>query len=248
MNYRSLALAAMLCAFALPGSAKTYCGTLTGREYDYRLPSGAMIDMVNNRHFTDEVEQGIRGSTGTLGNDLEYTLRVFPNHYRALNTILRVVPRFPAGWMPGSKLANECFFERAVRVFPDDSTAWLMYARYKFMTGKDGDALKMLNKAVELSPDDPTINYNLGLLLAKQKKYDEALPHAQKAYAANFPLPGLKQNLVKAGKWVEPPPAPPGEEKAGKADDKDAKPEQNEKTAQAAPNQQPAASVPPVKP
>jgi hypothetical protein len=243
MNYRSLALAAMLCAFALPGSAKTFCGTLTGREYDYRVPDESMLAMVNNRHFTDEVEQGVRGSTGTLGNDLEYTLRVFPNHYRALNTVLRVAPRFPTGVMPGSQLPTECFFERAVRVFPNDSTAWLMYAQYQFMMGREAQSLNMLNKAIELSPDDPTINYNLGLLYAKQKKYEQALPYAQKAYAQNFPLPGLKQNLSKAGKWVEPP-APPAEEKADKAD----KPEKDDKAAQAAPADQPTASVPPVKP
>ena len=74
-------------------------------------------------------------------------------------------------------------------------------------------------------------------MLAKQKKYEQALPYAQKAYALNFPLPGLKQNLIKAGKWVEPPPAP--------ADNKDAQPD---KAAEPAlPATQPA-SVPPAKP
>jgi len=238
MNYRSLALAAMLCALATAASAKTYCGALEGIQHDYRVPDETLLAQVNNRHFTDEVENGIRGSTGGLGADLEYTLVHFPNHYRALNTVLRVAPRYRGGLMPGAKLPNECFFERAVRAFPDDSTAWLMYARYQFLMGKEGQALTMLNKAIELSPEDPTINYNLGLLLARQKKYDEALPYAQKAYAQNFPLPGLKQNLTKAGKWVEPPPAPAGE----KADT-------TEKPAEpAAPAEPATASVPPAKP
>lgn len=208
MKTRSLALAAILCAMALPASAKTYCGTLTGREYDYRVGPEYMLDLVNDRHFTEDVEQGVRGSSGQLGDDLEYTLRVFPNHQRALSTLLRIAQRYPAGVVPGAKLPTECFFERAVRVFPNDATAWLMYARYAYMFGRDAQAVSMLEKALELSPDDPTINYNLGLAYARQEKYAQALPYAQKAYALQFPLPGLKQMLVKAGKWVEPPPPP----------------------------------------
>lgn len=237
MKYRSLALAAMLGALAVSASAKTYCGALEGIQHDYRVPDETLLAQVNNRHFTDDVENGIRGSTGGLGADLEYTLVHFPNHYRALNTVLRVAPRYRGGVIIGSKLPSECYFERAVRAFPDDSTAWLMYARFQFQLGKEGQAMSMLNKAIELSPEDPTINYNLGLLLARQKKYDEALPHAQKAYAQNFPLPGLKQNLIKAGKWVEPPAAP--------AQDKAEQPEQP--AAPASPAEPTTASVPPAK-
>jgi tetratricopeptide (TPR) repeat protein len=238
MNYRSLALAATLSALACSAGAKTYCGTLEGVQHDYRVPDETLLAQVNNRHFTDDVENGIRGSTGQLGSDLEYTLVHFPNHYRALNTVLRVAPRFRNGVISGSNLPTECYFERAVRAFPDDSTAWLMYARYQFSMGKESQAQTMLNKAVELSPEDPTINYNLGLLLARQKKYDEALPYAHKAYAQNFPLPGLKQYLVKAGKWVEPP-AAPVEEQA----DKPQKPAEAAATAEQA-----SASVPSTKP
>jgi hypothetical protein len=66
----------------------------------------------------------------------------------------------------------------------------------------------MMEKAVELQPDNPNINYNMGLVYAKQRQYDKALPFAQKAYAAKFPLPGLKQMLINANKWVEPPEPP----------------------------------------
>ncbi len=211
MNYRNLTLAALLCAAALPASARNYCGGPSGREWDYRQTNEMSLNLVNGRHFTEEVELGIKGTSGSLesiGADYHYTLSVLPNHARALNALLRLVPRYPNGILPGAKFPIECYFERAVRLFPDDGTTWLMYARYQFMKGKYEQARSMLEKALDKSPEDPAANYNMGLVLAKLKKYDEALPYAQKAYALNFPMPALKQMLLKAGKWVEPPPAP----------------------------------------
>jgi tetratricopeptide (TPR) repeat protein len=221
MNTRCLALAAILYAIAVPGSARMYCGESSINQHDFRTVPDYYLKLVHSRHFTDDIEQGIRGESGTLGGDLEYTLVHIPNHPRALNTALRLAPRNPRGILEGAKLPIECYFERAVRFYPDDSNAWLMYARFAYAKGRLGQALDMLQKAVEISPDDPAINYNIGLIYAKQKKFDEALPYAQKAYSMEFPLPALKQTLVKAGKWVEPPPASKPEDKVeNKAENK----------------------------
>ncbi|MCE3261601.1 MAG: hypothetical protein K0R43_680 [Pseudoduganella sp.] len=211
-----LALAALLTATA--GHAKTVCGTI-GPHSDYRVATETNLRVVEERHFNEDVELGIKGITTTAGGDAEYTLRKFPNHTRALNTMLRLAQRSSSGLIPGASLPAECYFERAVRAFPDDSAAWLLYARHQYMLGREAQALSMLQKAFELSPEDAAINYNLGLIYAKQKKYAQALPYAQKAYALKFPLPGLKQMLVNAGQWVEPPPLPaPAEEAAPAAD------------------------------
>ena len=224
MKTRFLALAAILYAIAVPGSARMYCGEATNGQHDFRTVPDYFIKLVHARHFTDDIEQGIRGESSVLGADLEYTLLHIPNHPRALNTALRLAPRNRSGIIEGAKLPIECYFERAVRFFPDDSNAWLMYARFAYAKERQGQAMEMLQKALELSPEDPAINYNIGLIYAKQKKFEQALPYAQKAYALQFPLPALKQTLVKAGKWVEPPPAPP-EEKAEVAPAGESKPE-----------------------
>lgn len=211
MNYRMLALAAILSASALPASARNYCGIPTGMEWDYRTATPQMMSILEGRHFTDDVALGIKGTSGhmsDIGADYDYTLTKMPNHPRALNSALRLASRYSSGVLPGAKLPIECYFERAVRLFPDDGNTWFMYARYQFLKGKDQQARTMLEKALEKAPDDAAINYNMGLVLAKQKKYDEALPYAQKAYTLDFPMPALKQMLQKAGKWVEPPPAP----------------------------------------
>lgn len=51
----------------------------------------------------------------------------------------------------------------------------------------------------------PEINYNLGLLLVEMKDYDGAVERAKRAYQLGYPLPGLKNKLVRLAKW------PPGE-------------------------------------
>lgn len=254
MKIRLLALGAILSAAALPALAKPVCGNLGSSTKDYRTAMNdvAFLNTVESRHFTEEVEQGVRGASGSVADDLQYTLGHYPNHVRALETVLRMAPRYPAGMLPGAKLPTECFFERAVRAFPDDSKTWLMYARYQYLVGREAQAQSMLEKAVELAPDDVSINYNLGLVYAKQKKFEQALPYAQKAYALQFPLPGLKQMLVNAGKWVEPPALPEAEQDPAAAPAGADKPATvPELKAEAKPGTQPEPAAPaatPVKP
>jgi TPR repeat protein len=52
-------------------------------------------------------------------------------------------------------------------------------------------------------PDNATAHYNLGLLYFDKKNYSKAKVHAEKAYALNFPLPGLRNRLKKVGKWSD---------------------------------------------
>jgi hypothetical protein len=54
-------------------------------------------------------------------------------------------------------------------------------------------------------PTNVQIKYNLSLLLVELKEYREANEYAQELYARGFPLPGLKNKLTKAGKWVSVP-------------------------------------------
>lgn len=50
----------------------------------------------------------------------------------------------------------------------------------------------------------PEIHYNLGLILLEMKDVDGALAYAKKAYAGSLQLPGLKNKLIRMGRWVEP--------------------------------------------
>jgi tetratricopeptide (TPR) repeat protein len=210
--------AALLLLALGKAEAAPICGDIYSKmreTFDYRDPNPNWITLVEGAHFTEDVEQGIRGSSGTLaGPDLQYTLEHFPNHRRALDTLIRLAPRTKSGMIAGMKWPIECYFERAVRFRPDDGLVWALYAKYQYVMGREAQAFPMLEKALVLSPDDPAINYNVGLAYAKQKKFAQALPYAQKAYAAGFPLPGLKQMLINARAWVEPPKPEPAQEAA----------------------------------
>ena len=59
------------------------CGDLQNAygPYDYRTATEFQKHLVEGAHFTPEVEslKGARGSA-TVGGDIDYTLRAFPNH------------------------------------------------------------------------------------------------------------------------------------------------------------------------
>lgn len=194
---------ALLAAFASVHAAN-YCGELKNHygPFDYRTRGSDQWALVEDAHFTDQVQNGIAGSTGSIGGDLDYTLRAIPNHPRALAVIGSVSIRTRTPQLPGAKYATECYFERAIRFVPDDGVVRAAYGNYLAATGKTARALDMFKAAAELAPDNPAISYNLGLLYMKSKDYDNAAKYANKAYSLGFPLPGLRNQLAQVGKLV----------------------------------------------
>lgn len=199
-----LTLAGLLTAYT-SSHAANYCGELRNHygPLDYRKRGKVNLEIVEHAHFTEDVENGIKGSTGYLGADLDYTLRAIPNHHRALATLGKVAIREKTLVVPHTKYPVECYFERAKRFAPDDGVARAAYGNYLFAVGQTDKARAVFLDAVAIEPENATINYNLGLLELKAKDFDNANKHAQKAYALGFPLPGLKNKLIEAGKWDE---------------------------------------------
>ena len=169
--------------------------------FDYLLKSRYQRELilVEGSHFVPKVENLIGGNRGQLIQDLDYTLRAWPNHHRALNSISKYVLLFPNKKKPVSLV--ECYFQRAINFSPKDSTTKMLYGMYLHKRKHTKTALKYYEQAVELSPSNPIIRYNYGLLLVDLKKYPLAQKQAAKAYEANFPLYGLKNKLKKAGYW-----------------------------------------------
>lgn len=62
---------------------------------------------------------------------------------------------------------------------------------------------QVLRKGLAASADSAELHYFLGLMLANQKRYTEAVDHAHKAYDLGYPLPGLKRKLQRAGYTLE---------------------------------------------
>ena len=184
-----------------------YCGDLANAygPFDYR-DRGIHADslrLVEGAHFTPEVEKLISGNRGALGADLDYTLRAFPNHPRALTSIARLALRTKGSKVQGMKYSFECYFNRALRFQPDDPAVHAVYGGYLSKIGRLDEAIDRLNEAVRLQPEDATSNYNLALVYFDKKDYEKARRYARKAYELDFPLPGLKNKLIQLGKWKE---------------------------------------------
>ena len=178
------------------------------RPLDYNDPQDQYQIKINveRNHFTPNVEALIKGQTGDLAADIALTLRAVPNHYRALYAMSQwqLKNGFPANderiW------PVECYFKRALLFKPDDATIYMLYGIYLHKAGKLDESLEKYKQAEKYSPDLTELHYNIGLLYFDMKDYNKSLIHAQQAYKQGYPLPGLRNKLIDAGKWKDIPP------------------------------------------
>ncbi|WP_295991480.1 tetratricopeptide repeat protein [Rugamonas sp.] len=209
MKYAHALLAAVLTAALMPHAAhgaanNLMCGELnnTFGPFDFRDKANAgSLELVETAHFTSNIEQGLHGNSGTLGQELFYTLRAFPNHARALATVSRIALRDNLVQIPDMRYPVECYFDRALRFVPDDAQVRAQFGMYLYARGQYERALGFLEQAAKLEPSNGPIEYNLGLAYFKMKKYPQANLAAQRAYALQFPLSGLKKMLTDSGQW-----------------------------------------------
>jgi tetratricopeptide (TPR) repeat protein len=196
----------MLTAFPASSLANDACGDPFENAFgpwDYRTATAANIRVVEIHHFTPEIASLRQVTTTPLGGDLSYTLRVFPNHPQALLSLARLALRDKSTSIPYMPYPVECWFDRAARFAPNDPVPPMIAGTYLARLGRTAEALAELDRSASLGDDDANLNYNLGLGYLEAKKYDKAMAHARKAYAAGFPLPGLRDRLTKAGAWKE---------------------------------------------
>jgi tetratricopeptide (TPR) repeat protein len=177
--------------------------------FDYRTATAENRQLVERVHFTPKVEL-LRGGENWMNpsQDLGYTLGVFPNHHRALMSLINYAKKTKSEHPDGMKVSVACRFDRAERFAPNDAMVKSLYGVYLMQKGLNEDARKKLEEALELAGDSANIHYNLGLAYFDLKDYDKSLASAHKAYQLGFQLPGLRNKLEKAGKWKEVPPKP----------------------------------------
>lgn len=177
--------------------------------YDYRTNQGPQLKIVEDYHFTPEVEGLIRGVSGALAGEIDYTLRAFPNHHRALAAMMNLSAKMKSNTLKGANWPVECYFTRALAFRNDDQIARMLYAKYLSMWNRPADAVRQLDAIAEAAQDNPFTHHNLGLLYVEVKEYDKALAQAHRAMELGFVRPDLKDRLVAAGKWADPAPAAP---------------------------------------
>lgn len=189
-------------------SSPSPCGPLyTPGHYgpaDYRTASRSSKELVEGAHFTPGVESLKVGKTGLFGGDISYTLRVFPNHPRALAAMERLAEKEKANPPPASEYTIECWYERAMRYQPDDPVVRLLYVNFLIKRNQQEQANQHLKYVIESASDNPFTQFNAGMLLFDMRDYDGALRQAHKALAMGLPRPELRDRLKSVGRWEDP--------------------------------------------
>jgi len=182
------------------------CGNLENAygPFDYTNPIdlAKKLAVVEKHHFRPETERliKIRGGNEVI-DDLDYTLRAFPNHHRALMAMARYRLITPWSIENPRYRSADCYFKRAIAMNPADSVVYMIYGIYKHKLKKYDDAEKLYLKALSGLSASAELQYNLGLLYFVKENYEKSREHAKKAYGLGFPLKGLENKLKKKKAW-----------------------------------------------
>lgn len=193
---------------ALAQLGEAECGPLKNGygPYDYRTSKGQILNTVEDFHFTPKVEMLLKADTGYLGADIDYTLRAFPNHHRALMATMRYGEKTKSAKPPNMRYSVECYFDRAIRFRPDDAIPRMIYSMYLAKNGRTPEAIQQLDIAATGAEgkENPFTHFNLGLNYFDLKEYEKSEIQAHKAYDLGFPQTILKDKLKGVNKWTEP--------------------------------------------
>lgn len=214
-NLPAILFAGVACGQQVPG-----CGSLANAfgPYDYRPDKYVYettygshknrVNIVERAHFTIETEMLVSRKTGLVvppGADLSYTLRAFPNHHRALMTLIALSEKEKTDKPRESIYTVDCWFRRAVAWVPDDNVVRMIFSTYLVKTNRKNEAEEQLETAARQAGENVFTHHNLGLVYFDMKMYEKALFHAHKTYSLGMTVQTLKEQLTSAGKWVEAP-------------------------------------------
>lgn len=176
------------------------CGNLSNAfgPFDYRDPEarGQPLQLVERAHFTQDVESLRRGkASANVVDDLNYTLRAFPNHHRALNSVAKYALQGGRFERDSAIPSADCYFKRAVVFRPDDEVVRMIFGNYLSKRGDRAGARSQYEEALRLAPSAAEVNYNAGLFFASEGDLARAKELALVAYEGGYPLPGLKRKI-----------------------------------------------------
>lgn len=164
------------------------------------------LRLVESAHFQPVVEMLISAakSKALPGGDIDYTLRAFPNHHRALLTVIRYGEKYKSDKPYGLTFTVECYLERAARFANDDPLVRMIYSSFLYKKNRQPEAIAHLEYATKLAADNGFTHYNIGLFYTEMKIYDKALASAHRAIELGFDRTELPELIKAAGKWQEP--------------------------------------------
>jgi tetratricopeptide (TPR) repeat protein len=175
---------------------------------DYRLMSSNAKDLRDLKYHgyfhIEPAQKQLRAGKNLswqVMNNLHFVLHKVPNDHRALHLLIEWDK---SGGKDSDYASPGCYLTWARQFAPDDTMVWTLGGQYFYQNKNLDLARQWWEQAVVLAPGNIDVHYNLGLLMFEQRRYPDARIHAQTAYAAGYPLPGLREKLKKAGEWRDP--------------------------------------------
>jgi len=204
------------------------CGSLVTNygPYDFRSDK-ANLPVVEHSHFTDvtfrmaingtkSVSKYFKafkfGSMGTatikgtpLPEDLDYTLRAFPNHPKALYAMseyqrIAGTPTALESYDLIHYRTSSCYFKRAIQFSSADPAVYFVYGIYFHKRKKYSIALEQYKKSEKLDNSNVELLYNIGLVYTDLGEMKKAKKYSDNVYARGYPLNGLKLRVEKGHK------------------------------------------------
>ena len=202
-----LAAAASLALTASASVQANVCGELyqAGKHgpFDYRTAGPEARDLVERAHFTRDVAELRKPMFQYFGPDLHYTLWAFPNHHRALVTLINLTLKEKTQQPSEMPFTAECYFERALRYRSDDLLARMIYVLYLKSVNRKPDAVQQLDFVIDRSDDVPMTVYNAAKLYFDLGEYEKSKVAMKKAAELGVPFLDLIDKLRTAGHWEE---------------------------------------------
>jgi len=175
------------------------------RVGDYNNSNDAdYLRIVEKGHFNSDVQNLIRGTRGAVDPmpDIAYTLRRFPNHHGALFAMSRYHFQNYGRYLEKGYRSPDCYFRLATEWRQSDGVVWLVYGIYLHKDERFDEAVEKYQVADDLMPNSAEVKYNLGLAYVELGEMELARDAAIRAYQLGHPLPGLKNQLKRAGAWT----------------------------------------------
>jgi len=168
--------------------------------FDYTNPEHRKnkLPIVEQYHFNIDVATLMAGISAGVSGDLDYTLRAFPNHHRALQALADLAIREKATRIGNMHFSVPCFFIRAQKFSPDDGMVSAIYAYYLAYIGQRDLARLEAERAAAKKSNNPKIAYEVGLAYYYIGDYKTAREYADKAKSLGSTAIGLDKLLSQA--------------------------------------------------
>ncbi|CAG0956398.1 hypothetical protein ANRL3_00578 [Anaerolineae bacterium] len=162
--------------------------------FDY-ITQKDKLPVVEGAHFTPKVAALISGERSYLAGDLDYTLRAFPNHHRALESLIELALRSKTTSIPNMTFSVPCFLIRASKFVPTDGLVNALYANYLSRIGQKELAKSEAELAIKKTPNNPRVAYNIGLAYFYLGDYKSAKEYSDMAKKLGSSAVGLDKLL-----------------------------------------------------